>query len=77
MSRTEIVESIVMLFCIVLLWPVVRSMRGGPPVSPLFKVVLVVAVVVLAVITVRRVKRIRQAFGERDGRRGPPFPPGA
>ena len=72
MSRSEIIESVVMLLCIPLLWPVVGAMRGGPPLSPLYKAVLVIPVVVLAVISVRRIRRIRKAFRERRG--GPPSP---
>ena len=75
MTKNEIIESVVIVLSIPLLWPVVRATHGGPPVSPLFKVLLVAAVVALVVVAIRRVQRIRLAFKDRNGPRGP-FPPG-
>ncbi len=67
MSRVEWIESILMLVCIPLLWPVVRWMRSGAPLSPYYSVVLVLAAAVLLGITVRRVRRLRHAFREQRG----------
>ena len=74
MTRTEIVESVVMLVCITSLWPVVHSMRTDQPLTPVYRMLLLVVVLALGYITVRRVRRMRAAFKDKVGGPGPPFP---
>ncbi|MAF09988.1 hypothetical protein CMK11_06005 [Candidatus Poribacteria bacterium] len=74
MSRVEWVESVVMLLCIPLLWPVVKWMRSGTPLPAYYGVVLVAGALVLIAITVRRVQRLRNAFRDQRGQGPGRFP---
>ncbi|MBM3213835.1 hypothetical protein FJZ36_02840 [Candidatus Poribacteria bacterium] len=72
MSRTELIESVVMILCIPALWPVVRSFRSDVPLPSGYSAVLAVVALVLGAITVRRIRRLRAAFRDAQ-RRTPPF----
>jgi hypothetical protein len=74
MSRVEWVESVVMLLCIPLLWPVVKWMRSGTPLPAYYGAVLVAGALLLIAITVRRIQRLSKAFREQRGQGPGRFP---
>jgi hypothetical protein len=59
MSRTEIIESVLIVVALVSLWPLLAKYR-----SPGYSIWLLIVLAIMAWVAVRRLRRIRQAIDE-------------